>query len=41
MRLRADQRRVEIDFDVEMEAVIRGEFAIGAGVFHGDRASEL
>ena len=34
--LGADQRRVEIDLDVEMETVMRGELAIGAGVFHRD-----
>src|SRR4029079_5822662 len=31
--LGADQRRVEIDFDVEVEAVMRAEFAVGAGIF--------
>ena len=32
--LAADQRRVEIDLDVEMETVMRGELAMGAGIFH-------
>src|SRR5262245_51928453 len=32
----ADQRGIEIDGDIEMETVMRGELAIGAGIFHRD-----
>src|SRR6187397_329452 len=33
--LAADHGAVEIDLDVEMETVMRGEFALGASIFHG------
>src|SRR5262245_55399106 len=32
----ADQRGIEIDGDIEMETVMRGELAIGASIFHRD-----
>src|SRR6185436_773966 len=37
----ADQRRVEIDLDIEVETVVRSKLTIGTGVFHRDLLQDL